>query len=112
MGENILFYLKYIQINIKLPTGWLTHKEDTVLTFFCVKHDNNVLKLKIEKQLVISDDFEVMCYISDNLLMSGKLGTPFSLEHVQHYINFLNSKEACKGGPSALNYPGIIYSLI
>lgn len=105
-------FLENIKNNITLPNGWYHYFNTEVLIFFYTKLDvmNAFEKIVVEKQIVITKDQRVRCYILDNIFSEEDLLLPkiskFSNLEIEKLIHLLDVKRICTGGPSALNYKG------
>jgi len=106
-------FLENIKNNIMLPNGWYHYINTEVLIFFYTKLDmmNTYEKVVVEKQIVITKDQRVRCYILDNIFSEEDLLLPkiltFSNLEIEKLIHLLDVKRVCTGGPSALHYKGI-----
>jgi len=82
------------------------------LTFFNDVNDktNDLVKIIIEKRIVVTYDQQVRCYLFDRKFSEKELSLPkittYSSLEIENLIKLFNTKKICAGGPNALYYPG------
>ncbi|VVC28986.1 Zinc finger, C2CH-type [Cinara cedri] len=111
--SECLFSLKNIEKTTSLPKDWYSSIDVDALTFFYAKQEtiNEFFKVVIEKQIVITSDKQIRCYILDKLCSEEDLFLPkitsFSNIEIEKLIITFDIKRLCVGGPNELHYPGI-----
>jgi len=104
-------------VNITLPNSWYQYLDTEVLIFFYTKLDtmSNCVKVIVQKQLVITKDHIVICYILDNVFNEEDLLLPkiltFSNQEIENFILLLDKKSVCTESPNALNYAGMKFMI-
>lgn len=82
------------------------------MTFFNAVNDktNDLVKIIIEKRIVVTYDQQVRCYLFDRKFSEKELSLPkittYSSLEIENLIKLFNTKKICAGGPNALYYPG------
>jgi len=98
-----------------LPNSWYIFSDEEVLTVFKPKHERtkDFVKIVVEKQIVVTQDQLVKCFIKDFYITEECLGVKNNIlssldVKLQNLIDILNSKYVCSGGPNAQDYPGML----
>jgi len=103
-----VFFNKLIK-SLSLPIGWSTYIDGQIVILY--KPVYKINQLVIEKQIVISDDVSVNCYVYNVLIEPGSLGLipltyPINTKNLSEVIGSFNYKKVCQGGTMAINFPG------
>ncbi|XP_022176084.1 uncharacterized protein LOC111037690 isoform X1 [Myzus persicae] len=96
-----------------LPHGWSTYNNDKTVVFHNLVYKNN--KLVIEKQIVVTDEKSIHCYVNNEIIEPASVGliqlsNPLNLKNLSEVIHSFNYKQVCQGGPMASEFPGVYIS--
>lgn len=95
--------------SISLPLGWSTYRDEKTVVFY-----NAVFKMNhivIEKQLVVTDDKNIICFVNNEIIEPASVGliqpsNSIIISNISEVISSFNYKQLCQGGPMAIHFPG------
>jgi len=111
VDNDELLSFEALLINFKrvnLPEGWTTYSNNREIVFYKSNFIDG--QLKIEKQFIFKNTLEICFYVYqlsvDIDKQSTKLVFPVNLRDISTFINIIDYKQICRGGPNLMNFPG------
>ncbi|KAL5246341.1 hypothetical protein ACI65C_013749 [Semiaphis heraclei] len=104
-------FLNELVNSISLPLGWSTFRNEKTIVFY-----NAVFKMNhivIEKQLVVTDDKNIICFVNNEIIEPASVGliqlsNSINISNISKVISSFNYKQVCQGGPMAIHFPGLV----
>jgi len=102
-------YFNELTNSLSLPFGWSTYNDEKTVVFYTSVYKIN--KLVIEKQIVVTDDQSIYCYVNNTIIDPKSVGLiqitkPLNIKNLSEVIQSFNYKQVCQGGPMAIDFPG------